>query len=298
MTQPYWQGDGITLYLGDCREVLPGLGGVDAVVTDPPYGLGFMGVAWDTYGGEKGRNPARGSFDHAGGNHHPVNAADQARTRRVEGQRYQAWCEAWAAECFRVLKPGGYLLAFGGTRTYHRLACAIEDAGFEVRDSLHWLYGSGFPKSKACLKPGHEPIVLARKPSRGMVPLNIDACRVGADTGRGDRYNGKAPGGSSDGYRLENRTEPWTVPAGRWPPNVLLTHSAECNGDCAPGCPVAELDTQSGTLTSGGRTWADGEQDDGAWRRLEGRTDIPTRSAYSRAPDSGGASRFFPVFRY
>src|SRR5690606_13212922 len=57
------------------------------------------------------------------------------------------WCEAWATECLRVLKPGGHLLAFGGTRTWHRLACAVEDAGFEVRDSIAWLYGSGFPKS-------------------------------------------------------------------------------------------------------------------------------------------------------
>ena len=60
---------------------------------------------------------------------------------------FGAWCQAWAAECLRVLKPGGHLLAFGGTRTHHRLACAIEDAGFEIRDSIAWLYGSGFPKS-------------------------------------------------------------------------------------------------------------------------------------------------------
>ena len=65
----------------------------------------------------------------------------------VAGPPFQRWCEAWARECLRVLKPGGHLAAFGGTRTYHRLACAIEDAGFEIRDSLHWLYGSGFPKS-------------------------------------------------------------------------------------------------------------------------------------------------------
>ena len=60
---------------------------------------------------------------------------------------FQEWCQLWASECLRVLKPGGHLLAFGGTRTYHRLACGIEDAGFEIRDSLHWIYGSGFPKS-------------------------------------------------------------------------------------------------------------------------------------------------------
>ena len=119
--------------VGDCVEVLGALPDdcVDAIVTDPPYGLGFMSKAWDKVGPEF----------HA----------------------------AWAAEALRVLKPGGHLVAFGGTRTYHRLACAIEDAGFEIRDSLHWLYGSGFPKSLnigdgrgTALKPAHEPAVLAR----------------------------------------------------------------------------------------------------------------------------------------
>jgi site-specific DNA-methyltransferase (adenine-specific) len=83
---------------------------IDSIVTDPPYELGFMGKKWD-----------------------------------ASGIAYNV--ELWR-ECLRVLKPGGHLLAFGGTRTYHRMAVAIEDAGFEVRDSLHWVYGSGFPKSK------------------------------------------------------------------------------------------------------------------------------------------------------
>jgi site-specific DNA-methyltransferase (adenine-specific) len=98
------------------------------------------------------------------------------------------------AEVLRVLKPGGYLLAFGGTRTYHRLACAIEDAGFEIRDQIGWAFGSGFPKSHngpwggTALKPAWEPIVMARKPLIGTVAanvqqfgtggLNIDGCRV------------------------------------------------------------------------------------------------------------------------
>jgi len=103
--------DGIQLHHGDCREVLASLPdcSVDSVVTDPPYELGFMGKAWD------------GS-----------------------GIAYSV--EMWA-EVLRVLKPGGHLCAFGGTRTYHRMACAIEDAGFEIRDSLHWTFASGFPKS-------------------------------------------------------------------------------------------------------------------------------------------------------
>jgi DNA modification methylase len=107
----HYEDGQITLHHGDCREVLASLPdcSVDSVVTDPPYELGFMGKAWD------------GS-----------------------GIAYSV--EMWA-EVLRVLKPGGHLCAFGGTRTYHRMACAIEDAGFEIRDSLHWVYGSGFPKS-------------------------------------------------------------------------------------------------------------------------------------------------------
>lgn len=220
----YYQDDHVTLHLGDCIDVMRELPAesVDAVCTDPPYGLGFMGKAWDDL------------------------------PPGVE----------WARECLRVLKPGGHLLAFGGSRTWHRLAVAVEDAGFEIRDSIAWLYGSGFPKSldvskaidKAAgaerevvghvdpavgggrstaksadgwarpwmedeearaktreitgpatddakawqgwgtaLKPAFEPIVMGRKPLAGTVAanvlahgtgaLNIDACRIGYASG-------------------------------------------------------------------------------------------------------------------
>ena len=111
MREPYFSAEGVTLYFGDCRTVVGELSDacVEAVVTDPPYELGFMGKGWD------------GS-----------------------GIAYDI--DLWR-EVMRVLKPGGHLLAFGGTRTWHRLACAIEDAGFELRDSIAWMYGSGFPKS-------------------------------------------------------------------------------------------------------------------------------------------------------
>lgn len=133
------------LLLGDCVEVLRSLpeDSVDAVVTDPPYGLEFMDKAWDRLVVE---DPVTlGGFQDPGGG----NAFTRARIRygTSEPAQAQAWHERWAREAFRVLKPGGHLLAFGGSRTYHRLACAVEDAGFEIRDQLQWLYGSGFPKS-------------------------------------------------------------------------------------------------------------------------------------------------------
>jgi site-specific DNA-methyltransferase (adenine-specific) len=99
----------ITLHFKDCLEVMKGMvdNSVDAVVCDPPYGLKFMGKKWD-----------------------------------YDVPSVEIW-----QECLRVLKPGGHLLAFAGTRTQHRMACRIEDAGFEIRDMIAWVYGSGFPKS-------------------------------------------------------------------------------------------------------------------------------------------------------
>ena len=132
MRAPYLDDGDVRLYLGDCVEVMAEMApeSVDAVVCDPPYGLRFMGQAWD--GADivaLAKSQAAGTYD------------------MKQNGAFQAWCETWAREALRVLKPGGHLLAFGGTRTFHRLTCAIEDAGFEVRDCLSWLYGCGFPKS-------------------------------------------------------------------------------------------------------------------------------------------------------
>jgi len=107
--EAYFKDDLVTIYQGNCLEVMKTFpeNSIDTILTDPPYGLKFMGKDWD---------------------------------HGVPGVPY--WAEA-----LRVAKPGAFLLAFGGTRTYHRLACAIEDAGWEIRDCINWLYGSGFPKS-------------------------------------------------------------------------------------------------------------------------------------------------------
>jgi hypothetical protein len=316
--KPWHHDDRATVYHGDCLEVLRELpdASVDAVVTDPPYELGFMGKGWDASG---------------------------------IAYRVDLWAEA-----LRVLKPGGHLLAFGGTRTWHRLACAIEDAGFEVRDSIAWMYGSGFPKSldvskaidKAAgahrrdvyadtprnmdnevygkglgvallqsnpatdaarewsgwgtaLKPAHEPIVVARKPLVGTVAanvlehgtgaLNIDACRIahGGDIANADG------GGQGAGYEAHNKpsriygkglggvvAEPHT--AGRWPANVVLDEDQ-----------AAELDQQSGWSKSPPVGYVANIQPSKSGSLAGGA--MKNGASEIGYGDSGGASRFFYV---
>jgi site-specific DNA-methyltransferase (adenine-specific) len=174
----------VTIHTGDSRQVLRTLpeNSVDAIVTDPPYELGFMGKAWDRSG-----------------------IANDVKF--------------WD-DCLRVLKPGGHLLAFSGSRTYHRMTCAIEDAGFEVRDQMMWVYGSGFPKSLnvgkkmegwdgwgTALKPAHEPICVARKPLDGTVAENIRKWGVGGLNIQASRVDGK-----------------------RWPANLMHDGSQEVLG--------------------------------------------------------------------
>ena len=132
------------LLRGECIELLRQMpdNSVDAIVTDPPYGIEFMGKEWDSPAklGEQMMPPTANS----------VMRSEMPVFRRVPQSTwvaFQKWCEEWSVECLRVLKPGGHMLAFSSARTYHRLACAVEDAGFEVRDQIMWLYGSGFPKS-------------------------------------------------------------------------------------------------------------------------------------------------------
>lgn len=242
------------IHHGDCIEVMRTMpdNSVDSIVTDPPYGLGFMGKAWD------------------------------ALPPGLE----------WAEECLRVLKPGGHLLAFGGTRTWHRLAVAVEDAGFEIRDSIAWMYGSGFPKHRTALKPAFEPIVMARKPFKGSLAaneaihgtgaLNIDRCRIEAGNdyfdkcasvvGLGSNKDG-AVYGAFDGSRTDS-----SHVEGRWPANVTLDESS-----------AEALDEQSGVLISGGGV----RRPMGAYGSVYETGLAPDGKAY--AADKGGASRFFYV---
>jgi hypothetical protein len=285
----------IDLRHGDALDVLRTLpdASIDAIVTDPPYELGFMGKKWD------------GS-----------------------GIAYSV--DLWR-EALRVLKPGGHLVAFGGTRTYHRMACAVEDAGFEIRDSLHWIMGSGFPKSLdvgaaimksqglapsedpwtpeaeqwrgfgSALKPAVEPIVLARKPLSGTVAANVLAHGTGALNIDGTRVRSDDKLVRPSILRTDNEVLGKGLgagvqdePAGRWPANVLLTHGPDCGDVCTPGCPVAELDAQAPAVGNNGQ----------AVHPAESRADADTFGTWGRAArpggakDKGGASRFFPVFRY
>jgi DNA modification methylase len=180
-TAAHYEDGPVQVFHGDCIDVMATLppGSVDAVVCDPPYGLEFMGKDWDSFkripsggagingtgytdGGNRLNRPSFtgspnpgcrncGGFQRGteGSTVRPCrcDAPDFPNVRRAQMHAFQAWCEDWAREAYRLLKPGGHLLAFGGTRTFHRLASGIEDAGFEIRDSIAWLYGSGFPKS-------------------------------------------------------------------------------------------------------------------------------------------------------
>ena len=148
----------IDLRLGDCLEVLKTIpdNSVDSVVTDPPYGIGFMNKEWDNPQKhqelieretnrslerfEEGKSPVKGGFSKGVQPGLPIGGAK-------EGKWFQDWCELWARECYRILKPGGHALSFSAPRTYHRMATAFEDSGFQIRDQLMWVFGQGFPKS-------------------------------------------------------------------------------------------------------------------------------------------------------
>jgi site-specific DNA-methyltransferase (adenine-specific) len=145
--KPHYNDDRVTLYHGDCIEVMRSLpdASVDAVVTDPPYGLEFMGKDWDAPWKVSG--DVEVALEGTDVSHPFRDGTQRVRYGMADMPGFQSWCTEWATQALRILKPGGHLLAFGGTRTWHRLASAIEDAGFEVRDSIAWMYGSGFPKS-------------------------------------------------------------------------------------------------------------------------------------------------------
>ena len=238
----------MTVLRGDCVEVMAGMepDSVDAICTDPPYGLSFMGKDWDRLDGAQSK-PGIGKRhtewvglgdDFAGYN--PTCAACGGRARgarkcacaspdwRIRGVKpdtaqaapEQAFHHRWATAALRVAKPGAYLLAFGGTRTVHRMTSALEDAGWVIRDMLVWAYAQGFPKSKASLKPAWEPIVMARKPGP-LRDLNIDAARIHTGEPIWTHHGKQVYGGNfTDPYQSGDARK---EVVGRWPANVILT---------------------------------------------------------------------------
>jgi site-specific DNA-methyltransferase (adenine-specific) len=258
-----------TLHHGDCLEVMATMvdNSVDAIVTDPPYGLSFMGKRWD-----------------------------------YDVPSVEVWYE-----CLRVLKPGGHLLAFAGTRTQHRMAVRIEDAGFEIRDMIAWVYGSGFNKVGyikdsngetvrdgwgGSLKPALEPITVARKPLAGTVAanvlehgtgaLNVDGCRVGTTVETWPASRARPAEGHPNAlytHRLAGQSETQTVstgdaPSGRWPANLIHDGSDEVVG--------LFPQTTSGDLTP----YLNQSRNGHAGVNSEWKT-------VTRTGDSGSAARFF-----
>lgn len=270
----------IDIRIGDCLDLLRQMpsASVDSVVTDPPYGLttarptgrsaategavmkGFMGLEWD------GDVPS---------------------------------VEVWA-ECLRILKPGGHLLSFAGTRTQHRMATRIEDAGFEIRDMIMWTYGSGFPKSHnlgdewegwgTALKPAVEPITVARKPlakgctvagnvlAHGTGALNIDGCRVPATDNTTKAWR-DAGDRSREQYRTGTSGRPVPTDQGRWPANLIHDGSEEV---------VERFPTDAGAAAPVHRRGSDKFRT--AYGAFKGNTD---EAGSTFRDDRGSAARFF-----
>jgi DNA modification methylase len=217
----------------DCLLALPKLdaASVDALITDPPYGINFNGMVWD--------RPAKLDPTRLPGRRRRPN------TNPIEA--FQEFSRQWSSAALHGLKPGGHLAAFAAPRTAHRLACGLEEAGFEIRDVLMWIQGQGYPATRVLpggwgtgLKPAYEPIILARKPLDGTLDhnlsqhgtgaMNIDACRV-------EPSPQDCPG--------EGRTHTRSFAAsekGRWPANLLLSHGRRCTSSrCERDCPIEML---------------------------------------------------------
>ena len=279
-----WPDDFINkIICGDCMEIMKEIpkNSIDAIVTDPPYGLEFMGKEWDrlegTIGEIKNKNmrlpsnlgnkrnvkcPDCGKWIY---DHHP-RECQCGGVYRLKQRKMQLWHTQWLKEAFRVLKPGASMLAMGGTRTFHRLMVAIEDSGFIIKDTLMWLYGSGFPKAQDLtnmlkkrgietdkwqgykiggIKPAYEPIVWAVKPPEGSYidnvlkwgvgAVNVDECRIGFK--QTDNIITKNPHTRTKGtdayqthcYGKYNPKEDfidYTKSKGRFPANVILDEEA------------------------------------------------------------------------
>ena len=192
---------------GDCLEVMKGWldNSVDAIVTDIPYGIGFMGKEWDNF------KPGYRADNWPGYENQPkttpgMHAGKYDHSRNAE---YQEWCRVWSKEALRIAKPGAFLLCFGGTRTYHRVTCGLEDAGWQIRDCMMWLYGSGFPKSHDISKA-----IDKAKGAKGETYIDEDFLRRNPDSGQSEK--GIINKGHFDGREAAIRNKPATDLAKFW----------------------------------------------------------------------------------
>jgi hypothetical protein len=261
---------------GDCLDILRSCpsASVDALVTDPPAGIGFMGREWDK---DKGG-----------------------------AVQWIQWLCGIMSEARRVLKPGAHGLVWALPRTSHWTAMALELAGFEIRDVITHIFATGFPKSLdlgegrgTALKPASEHWILVRAPCEGTTTANverwgtggleIDACRIG-ESKRVPSSPKKAPPIDAYGYKPDDGSSPGYDPnVGRWPANVIYSHAEECGEACVDGCPVRALDEQAGERKSGSRAAGRYQQRDGSgvYGACEAREEAEIVGS------AGGASRFF-----
>ena len=283
------------LLLGDCAEQMRGLSGgcVDAIVTDPPYGIAFMGAKWDNFGGKSCGNDSaevrrQKAEEYAAKNTGaPRYANGHGGAPTLDSMRsFQSYMTPIFAEALRVAKPGAHLLAFGGTRTYHRLACAIEDAGWEIRDCIMWVYGSGFPKSMDVSKAINKAMGAERTEVVGTRHRNVkpydDGNGWNANNTTGD-YQYMAPATPEAaawqgfGTQLKPAVEPIVVARkpleGTVAANILKYGTGAINID---GCRVATDDNLNGGAYSknGNRNNlpGDGRDEKGAGMFASGKT--------------------------
>jgi site-specific DNA-methyltransferase (adenine-specific) len=315
------------ILVGDCLEVVRRLdaNSVDAIVTDPPYGIGFMGKAWDGKAIVE-RHAQRDSTEEGRRRNGLASAAGTYDLSPKAMRAFQKFSAAWGAEALRVAKPGAYCVAFASPRTFHRLVCGLEEAGWEIRDTLMWVFGSGFPKGtdkakipegwegwNTALKPAWEPIVLARKPLDGTVAanllkhgtgaMNISGCRVETEedlSGGAYSANGArsvSPALSPTGMNRPGATAgDFVQPIGRWPANLLHDGSDEVVA-CFPDAPGQMADASASASSRKSQNVY------GVMRR--GRGDEPSADNANegavgfkmkpgaRRLDTGSAARFF-----
>ena len=310
----------------DCLKAMQKMpdGSVDAIVTDPPYGLAFMGAKWDSFNGPNGKQTTKERQDE--GRRYATENKGAPRYGNSHGKKVTrnemvAFQEAMTpifAEALRVAKPGAHMLCFGGTRTFHRLACSLEDAGWEIRDCIMWVTGQGFPKSMdvskaiekkhgadaaaqwdgwgTCLKPAWEPIIVARKPLDGTVAhnvltwgvgaLNIDACRVPTSdelSTHGDsQWRDEKSAQVYGSYKPAKRGQTDGQKLGRFPAN-LVHDGSQLVLDLFP-----QSKGQQGNVTGNEPSHpADGV----CYGEYNG------RHAFAKRGDTGSAARFFNELR-